>query len=258
MTGTITPVVDLVYRRVGVTLSGWVSPANGPITVRRVHPDTTEWVVRGFGATSGGAAFAYDYEAPFGKPVTYYAFDGSTKVVGGPVTVSSSEMMLRAPGLPSLDVTLEVVAKPRVAYARPTVVLRPLGRATGVPLSSTRSAGEFTLAAETYSDTAASALLACVTQAATCLLVLPGVRNDWQYVAVTDVVEDPFAAVLRSVDGDVGSWAQWTLTCAVVDPPVGGVFGDPTASYQRLLDTYPTYQALLTAKGTYLDVLKGV
>lgn len=45
-------------------LGSWAA-ADGPITVKRVHPDTSEWTVRGFTVISGGAAFVYDYEATF-------------------------------------------------------------------------------------------------------------------------------------------------------------------------------------------------
>lgn len=264
MAGTLVAAYDATYptlRRVGVTLSGWVSPANGAITVMRVHPDTTEWVVRGFGSTSGGAAFAWDYEAPFGVPVSYYAMDGTTKVVSSAVTIVSTQMMLRVPGLPSLDVPISLVRKPRRKYPRPAVTLRPIGRTTSVLLTGSRSAGDFEVVLETTSDSAAAALLAALTTAATVLLVLPGLRSGhaYQYVTVADVDEDPQAPALLSADAPVaGAWSWWTLPCVVVDCPTGGIYGDPTASYAVIASTYATYTALKAAKATYLDVIKGV
>lgn len=257
MTGTITAAADLTYTRVGVQLGGWAAP-DGPETVYRVHPDTTEWPVRGLDHTSGGAGFAWDYEAPFGHPVTYYSFDGATRVTSAPVTLGSAAFMLRAPGLPSMDVTLDLVVKPTRSYPRPSAVLRPLGRDTSVVLQTVRQRGDFTVTVETHSDQEGDDLDLCLRQG-TLLLLLPGTRKPWQYVAVTDAVETPLVDTLVSTaPGDGGSFARWSLPCVVVTAPVGGVFGDPTASYQVDLTTFATYAALLAGNATYLDVLKGV
>ncbi|MBP9918715.1 MAG: hypothetical protein KBF43_09030 [Dermatophilaceae bacterium] len=258
MTGSITPVIDTTYARVGVTLSGWLSPTDGPITVKRVHPDTSEWTVRGFGSTSGGAAFAYDYEAPFGQSVTYYAMDGATRVISAPVSIASSKAMLRAPGLPSLDCTILLAKLAPQVFPDPQAVLRPLGRQTAVVLSGGRAAGDLTVVVETHSFAEGSALETILMQKATVLLVRPGTRKPWLYVKVGDATETPFTDWMLSGDGAAGEWALWSLPCTVTDSPAGGIFGDPTATYQKILDTYPTYQALLSAKATYLDVLKGV
>lgn len=261
MAGTITAAVDATYptlRRIGVTLSGWVSPANGAITVKRVHPDTTEWTVRGFGATSGGAAFAWDYEAPFGVAVTYYAMDGATKITSGSATIFTTQAMLRVPGLPSLDVAISPTRKPKVRYSRRGVDLEPFGRDTFVPLFGPQFAGKFDLSVETTTDAAAAALRAATKAALTLLLVWPGSNVAWRYVRVADVDEDPEVPWMLSSDGAGGKWSTFTIPCAVVDQPSGGIFGDPTASYALIASTYATYAALKAAKATYLDVLKGV
>lgn len=253
----ITVTTDPTYNRLGVQLSGF--SADGPVVVKRVHPDTTEWTVRSITLLSGGATFGFDPEIPFGRSVYYYAMDGATKVASAPVTYSSTQCMMRAPGLPSLDAVFELTGKPSPTYSRPMAVLRPLGRTTVVPLASSRFAGDFTVQVETHSDVEAAALLACVSQAVTCLLVAPGLRSgqDWAYVAVQEVQEMPFAASLRSTDGDPGTWALWQITCSVAGYPVGGVYGDPTASYAAIAAKYATYTALKAANTSYLDVLKG-
>ncbi len=262
MAATITVTTDSAYSRFGVTLAGFAA-ADGAITVKRVHPDGTEWTVRSIILLSGGTAFGWDPEIPFGRSVYYYAYDGSTRVQSSTVSYTSTQAMMRSPGLPSLDAVFEVLAKPEVGYVRPTAVLRPLGRTTVVPLSTSRFAGDFTLTVETHSDTEANALLACVTQSLTCLLLLPGTRSgqDWSYVAVQDVRELPFApSLLRTTDGDAGTWAQWQITCSVAPYPIGGVMGDPTASYASHAGRYASYAARLLAHpgATYLDRLKGL
>lgn len=261
MAGTITAAVDATYpalRRIGVTLSGWVSPANGAITVKRVHPDTTEWTVRGFGATSGGAAFVWDYEAPFGVAVTYYAMDGTTKISSAAVTLASSQPMIRVPGLPSLDIAVAPVAKPTVKYPRRVVDLEPLGRDTFVALGGPRMAGRFALTLQTVTDGDSAALRAALRSALTVLLVWPSSNVPYRYVRVADLDEDPQVDWMLSSDGAGGQWTYFTLDCAVTDQPAGGIFGDPTASYAAIASTYATYTALKAAKATYLDVLKGV
>ncbi len=263
MTGTITLTVDLPNERIGVTLGSWAA-ADGPVVVNRVHPDTTEWPVRGGGfngamVTSGGATFAWDYEAPFGVPVTYYAFDGSTKVTSASATLTVTYPLLRGPGLPANDATFDLLAKPTVKYVRPPAILYPLGRNTPVAITTAReTGGGFDLTVETHSDGQARALLNTVTQSAVCLLLIPNSRQGWQYVSVGDVTEAPFSPFLSSADGDPGSWATFTLPCTVVDRPVGGIYGDPTASYAAVLASYTSYTALKTFKATYLDVLRGV
>ena len=257
VTGTIIVTADLNYRRVGVQLGGWAAP-DGSETVFRVHPDTSEWTVRGLDHTSGGAGFAWDYEAPLGLPVTYYAFDGSAKVVSAPVTLASAAFMLRVPGLPAMDVTLDLTAKPVRTIPRASTTMRPLGRDTAVVLQSSRQKGDFAVVVETHSDQEGDALDLALRQG-TLLMLLPGTRRPWQYVAVTDALETPFISTTVSVAaGDPGSWATWSLPCTVVAVPVGGVFGDPTASYQVVRDTYATYTTVRAAKATYLELLKGV
>ncbi len=257
MTGTITLTTDLVNKRIGVTLGSWAA-ADGPVIVKRVHADTSEWAVRGFTSTSGGAAFAYDYEAPFNQAVTYYAFDGGTKVTSASASLAISTALLRSPGLPANDAPFTLLAKPDVRYPRPSVVLEPLGRKVPIVLTTARQAARFDVKIETHSDGEAAALVNTVTQSAVCLLLIPNTRQSWQYVQVGELTETPFTPFLSTADGDPGSWAQWNLPCTVVDMPVGGVFGDPTENYGLLPTTWATYAAMRTAKPTYLSLLVSI
>lgn len=265
MTGTITLTTDLINERIGVQLSSWAA-ADGPVTVKRVHPDTSEYAVRGSGAggtmvTSGGSTFAWDYEAPFNVPVTYYAFDGATKVTSSSATLAVSYPLLRAPGLPANDATFDLMSEPDVQFQRPTALLYPLGRSTPIPLSTSRaSKGSFTISVRTKTDASATALLTTVTQSSVCLLLMPGIAEAWQYVAVMDVKKSPmthYRAPSGAPSNHIAKWQMWTLSCAVVGQPTGGVFGDPTASYLLLKNSFATYTAVKAYYATYLNVLKG-
>lgn len=255
MVAVITPTVDATLRRVQVSLTGWSS--DGPVSVSGTD-GSVSWLVRSITATSGGATAGYDYEAPLGRAVTYSAMDGSTPVTSGSVTVPGGVAMLRAPGLPSLDATVEVVRVPAVSYERDQTVLRPLGRRTAIVQSGTLAAGSWELEVRTYTKAASQALGEMLATAPVLLLVAPGWEHDREYVAVASVAATP-AVHYYSTDGTgAGAWRTWTIPCTVVRQPVGGMYGDPTSSWQAIKDAYPTWAAVKAAKATWLDVLKGV
>ena len=258
---TLTATADTAAGRLGVTAAGLAT--SGPVAFYRVHPGGERYLVRGPVTASGGAAFVWDYEAPFRLAVTYEVDDSGTTVTSGAVTLPTTEAWLRAPGLPGYDAAVELIEKPKPGRARTAAVLRPLGRKTAVVISSVLQSSEFDLKVRTYGYTQARALVGLVEQAPTALLVVPGLVDSWQYVAILSLAE---AGVVdwrpADLDGndenDPGSMTEWSIACVVTDRPVGDMYGDPNASYQALLDTYPTYQALKDANATYLDVLKGV
>lgn len=261
MAATITATVDTAYVRVRVDLSGW--SADGPITVMG-RSGQMSWQVRSITTVSGGVISGYDYEMPLSiasdmQPITYSAYDGSALVTSSSVTVVVPDCasMLRAPGLPALDVDIEVIHKPEVEYPADMVVLTPLGRETGIPLSGALSAGRFDLAVRTRTELQAVALMSLLrVSRPTVLAIIPGTRLRRQYVATGTVQEAPFMPFRSQSPEDGGDWSEWTIPCTVVDRPAGRVFGDPTASYQAGLDQYPTYQASLDAQPDYLDRLK--
>lgn len=256
---TITTTVDTDYARVGVTLSGF--PADGPVDVYRVHPDDTRHLVRGVSDISGGAAFGWDYEAPLSAPVHYEADDGSTVIASGETAIPERRAWLRSPGLPFLDMPVDIAAVPSTERSRPTVVLRPFGRRSAIVLSDTAKSPEFTIRFRTYTYDDADSLVALFEQTPTGLLLMPGAREAHRYVSLGSLVEVPVTGYIAR-DGqdedDPGAMSEWEVECVVTDSPVGGIFGDPTASYQAVLDATPTYAALLAGNPSYLDVLKGV
>jgi hypothetical protein len=252
--------------RVGVTLDGWASPRNGSLQVYRVHPDTTEYPVRGSGpagtwATSNGVAFAWDYEMPLGVAVTYYAMDGATRVDSPSTSLNIAKAWLKVPGNPGSDLQVDVEGKPEQARRRPAMILEPLGRENPVVVVDSRKGSRFKMRLRTKTDAAATALVAALKTNSVNLLEMPGVRDNWRYIAILDIVEHPFVdyrAPAGAPTNHVAYWSDWELDCIVVDRPTGGIVGDPTASYAALVSTYATYSALRSAKSSYLDVLRGV
>lgn len=204
---------------------------------------------------SAGAFFLWDYEAPYSVPLSYVADFGASTASAASVTVPVTGAWLRAPGLPSLDLPILPREVPALTQPRPSTTLRPLGRRKPVVLSTARAAGEFVLNVWTQSDTEAAALQALVDEAAVVLLLMPGARGvEHVYVALGDVDQAPLTGHLT---GAGESWTLWSLPATIVDSPIGGVYGDPTASYQVVLDTLATYSALDAAHDTYLSVLRG-
>jgi len=246
MTATITAAVaTLTTPRISVTIGGWA--ADGPIIVYRVHPDGTSWAVRGIPDVSGGASFGYDYEAPLNSMVSYTA----AGVSSGYVSTGVTDAWLLVPGLPQqAQKVLPEGPVPDNKYPRPQAVLTgPFRKYPAVEYGEQQSANA-PLSFLTQTDAEYASLMSIFAQSGTLLFRAPGTKFDWRYVMTSDLsdsTEDPVTIVSCS-------------TVAVL-APAGGAFGDPSASYQALLDSGRTYQTLLDWKGTgatvYLDLLRG-
>lgn len=244
------------YERAMVQLGSWST--TGPVSVFRVHADGTRWPVRGVPDTSGGASLVYDYEAPPGT-IYYEAADG-TLVTSAPVVATYSASVLRVPGQPGAQAVFELLRRPQEVRDRPTNLLRPLGRRTAVPLHSALGAPAFTLEVETHTTAEDEALDRVLEAAGVLLLICPALRKPWRYVSIPQDSVTAYAPGWDAADG-VGQWEQRALPMTEVGYPVGGVLGDPTASYQAIVDKGWTYQQLLDWKvsgaTTYLQVLMG-
>lgn len=246
--------IDATYLRFGITLSAWA--ADGPVTVYRVHEDGTRWAVRGMSDVSGGSAFGYDYEGPLSAYVTYEATSGATLVqsVQRRIAVAPNIATLTVPGVPTMGGTVLPARKPKMSRSRPQAKLVIFGRAEPLVLSDTLKSPEFTLDLLTLTDAEAYALTATLEVSSTLLLRMPGARVvDWCYVS-TGALEDNPAPYKGGLGEEV---TEWSIPCQVTSPPVGGVFGDPTATYQARVDTGATYQDAVNSGRTYLDRLKG-
>lgn len=257
MTASITTTTDVANARVGVTLSGFSLP-DGPVIVYR-STGAAAAEVRQQSDLSGGAGFVWDYEAPFGVPLTYRVTDADASVISSSsTTLEVTKFWLRAPGLPDYDVIIDVTTKPVTSTTRANAALNVLGRANPVVLSTARSSSTFTLAVHTQTSGEATSLQALLDASPTCLLVMPGTPTAWQYVFISDSTATPLVPWKSLSDGDAGSQYDWTLSCTVVDRPVGGMFGDSSDDYALVLATWPTYAAMQADEPTYLDLLQNV
>lgn len=261
----ITTSVDLTYLRVGVSLSTSPFAENRPTMMYRVHPDGSRNLVRGMSGLSGGAAFGWDYEAPLGVPLSYEWIEESLLAVTDTETVLPAPAWdyasLTVPGLPSFGGQIIPAGKPQIRRPRPTATLNVIGRGVPIVKSDVMKAPAFTLDVHTVTDADAYMLSATIGVAPVLLLRMPGTRvTDWCYVTLVGDVEEKPGVFYKDRPGSDridGEFSTWTLPFQVVDSPVGGVFGDPTATYQASLDQFPTYADRAGAHSTYLDALRG-
>ncbi len=250
--------------RISLTLTGWAN--NGALAIYRVHPDGTRWLVRGSqgGDTTvtvtAGVAAVFDDEAPHMQAVTYQALSGGTTVTSGAVTITLAGGYLSVPGLPSFRIPVELIAKPSAIRPRPRTVMRPRGRTKAVVIGDNRKGREFALRIRTRTFDQARLLEEVTDQAGTLLLRMPGTRWAWTYVDIGDLSDEavtPYRAQTGIDPTEVGAWEEWTLPCIETSPPVGGVYGDPTASWDALNATGKTWDQLKVAGVTWLDRARG-
>lgn len=259
----ITATVDLTYDppRVSVSLSGW--SADGPVAVQRVHADTSVHEVY-MPDVSGGVSQAYDYWPVAVEAITYQALNGSTLITSASVTVADDRARLIAAGLPDVAVEVVPTAVPGVDEGRPVAVMESPFREYPKGEYGVAQAGSFTLKVRTSSAAELTALRTALRTSGVALLRMPYTDLAWQWVLISRWPRDPMVHFRRqnpAVTDSVADWREWALSCLIVGDPEALPFGDPSASYQRLVDSGRTYQQLLDWKGagatTYLDVLKG-
>jgi hypothetical protein len=129
-------------------------------TVTRLNPDGRVVPVRTLDGnpltlTTSGAnriGLLYDYEMPYGSPVTYSTQETPTST-SAEVTVNSSRAWLIHPGVPSLSMPITVADW--AARTRKVVrgVFQPMGRSTHVVVADgTRKASEYNLTVLTHPD----------------------------------------------------------------------------------------------------------
>ncbi len=204
-----------------------VVPVPTSATVTHLDPDGRTRPVRlaDPATLTSGQATLFDFESPFGQPVTYTACAGSTTVTSAAVTLSPEHAWLRHPNVPSLSVELRTVnaasfeERPR----RSTRALHyVLGRDTPIAVTSgSRRSPETTLVVRTTTHTEKRRLLEALRAEDVLLLTVPagfGWDIDHEYLSVGDVTESRLP----------GSWGELperlvSLPYVVVDRPAGGV-----------------------------------
>lgn len=260
---TITATVDLTTTppRVSVSLAGWA--ADGPVTVQRVHADTSIHTIY-MPDVSGGVSQAYDYWPTTVEACTYQAMDGAILVQSAAVTVGDDGAWLVPAGMPDTATRIQATRTPAVAESRPIALMESPFRAYPKGEYGVASAGTFELELMTRSAAEFTALRAALRSSGKALIRLPYSDLPWQWCLVTRWPREPVVHYRRQdpmVTDSVADWRTWTLSCVVTGDPDAAPFGDPTASHQALVNSGKTYQQVLdwkTVGGTpYLEVLKG-
>jgi hypothetical protein len=248
------------FPRVGISLAAWT---DGPVTVTRVHADGTRVAVRSMPDSSGGVSFGYDNETPLGEAFHYEAYSGASLVTSADVTVGRIDTWFSSPGMPQMAYQVDMVAVPAAKKSRPTAVLDGPFRSMPAGEYGERSSARFALQLRADSLAERVAVDQVLQQSGVVLIRIPLTEWTATYAMVTDDDRDPRVSFRRqgTATDTIADQRTFTLTCIETTSPAGGSYGDPTASYQALLDSGRTYQALLDWKGTgatvYLDLLRG-
>ena len=194
----------------------------------------------------------YDYEAPFGQPVSYSTLE-SPAIVSAEVTVAVDRVWLIHPGVPELSQQVMVSEFGPRARPIPQGVYLPLGRREPiVHTDGQRKAASYSLSLLTQTEAEARLLEPLLEDGSTLLLNVPatlGYGVPTEYIAVGDVAETRNA---RFAGNPIRTWQ---LACTVTARPVGGTQAERT--YTDLIATFATYGAVQAAYDSYFDVLAG-
>lgn len=200
----------------------------------------------------------YDYECEYGQTLTYAAtvtYNNSGVIVvnlSTTATLAVVDVWLVHPGVPALSMRLASV-KGLGDRTRPVSqgVFAPYGRRDPIVVTDgRRKAVQSQLQIRTASLAELAALVALVDDAATLLLNVPaslGWGLSAEYVAIGDLVEG------REIDTGSDPWRLFTAPYLVVGRPVGGSQSQRT--YATVLAEAATYQDVLNARATYLELL---
>lgn len=258
------PTVEMDSRparvRLNVTDTG-SSPAYTQATVLRVNPDGRTSTVRTpdgnpLTLTTSGVTrvgLVYDYEAPYGLPVTYTT-EENPATVSGQVTVNVAEVWLIHPGVPELSMPVELLAGSLAEeeWAVTQAAYWPLGREYPVVhTDGMRKAPTSSLLVSVDNLTDEARVRAVVRDTSALLLNIPTSLDygmDASYIAIGSVKNRR----VTDIGGDAHRAIE--LPFQVVDRPAGGTQADRT--YADLL-VYASYSALQASYATYQDVLSG-
>jgi phage baseplate assembly protein gpV len=245
---------------VGATISGGSIPAGA--TIVSITSGTSVVISAAATVTASSVSITisgpnlgtvYDYEAPYGAPVSYSTQE-SPATISAEVTVPASSAWLTHPSVPALSMPIELQADSFAEEVWDVVqgVYWPMGRKAPVVQSDGQRkavASSLTVSISTLADLAS--LRALLQDTSVLLLNVPatlGLGIDTAYISVgavrnkrlTNIGSDPYRVV--------------TLPIQVVDAPVGGTTAART--YADLL-SFSTYAALNAAYPTYAALLAG-
>jgi len=255
VTVTATPEPGNVPPRVRLNITDTGTPAVTAVTPTRLNPDGSTVPVRTYDGNpltlTSGTGLLYDYEMPYGAPVSYSTIESPT-LSSAQVAVGVADVWLVHPGVPALSQPIRVIAiNERVRKAQRGVHF-PMGRrGPVVQTDGQRKSAAYTLTIRTNTDSARAAIDNLLDDASVLLLNVPATKG-WgvtaEYVSVGDSTEARFAPY--------GSEQRrtWDLPVLVVDRPVGG-----SQAQRTLLDLldYPTLNSLAAAYSTLNALLAG-
>lgn len=223
VTLTATPEPDYTQPRIRLDVNDEAVTPITSVTITRQDASGRTATVRtsdgGPLTVSGGVAIVWDYEAPFGEPVTY-----STDVTGGPTATTQlnvPDVWLIDPGVPSRSMAVPVVVdlgeRTRMVNQG---VFQILGRSTPIVVTGgPRSAPGGTLTVRTETSAQREALIQLLSGANPLFLNVPPDTQwgvDSCYIAIGDATES------RTLDYGPFPWREWSLPYQVIARPGGG------------------------------------
>jgi hypothetical protein len=261
-TVSVVPTVEAgnIPPRVRLDVTDTGTPNLFAATVTRLNPDGTTSTVRTSDGnplvltTSGSnrVGLLYDYEAPFGEPVSYSTIE-SPAGLSAEVTVPEARVWLIHPGVPALSTPIAVASFGNRVRRVARGVHYPMGRSTPVvQTDGARKSAESSMDVRIADLTDLAALEAVTADASTLLLNIPA-DLQWGIPASYIAVGDTDEARLIDYAGDPNRYV--TLPFTVVDMPVGGSQSERT--YADVLADNATYATLRTRYPTYLALLAG-
>jgi hypothetical protein len=231
------------------------APAATQVTITRINADGARSTVRDANPKMlvGGVAPVYDYEAPFGQPVTYTATtDATASLATAPVTLAVTQPWLLHPGIPNLSQPVTVRTIGDQTSDTLQGVHYVLGRDKPVVISDgVRHASTFDLTLKTSTQADGLMLEGLLSDASPLLLqaAYPYTGETFYgWVSIGGVTRSPYNRFIHP-------GVVWTLSCTEVDRPAGllqtqRTLADVAAQFLTLAEVRDTYARLLDV---YID-----
>jgi len=195
-----------------------------------------------------------DYEFPSGVDLQY-RIEGVTGASAGQLVVQSAvvsrqsvadAVWLKFITQPALNRRLDFMGRSDIARDARTAVFQVQGRSDPVVVSDVHSSRTFTIRVATHTRSDTDALDHALSQGLPCYLQVPaGINCPSVYAVVGSYsFEPPALKSARNV---------WTIPLTEVSAPPPSIVS-PQATWQQLLDLYPSWEALMDAVPTWLQI----
>lgn len=195
-----------------------------------------------------------DYEFPSGVDLEY-RIEGLTGASAGAVVAQVATVRRRSVAdavwlkfitQPALNRRLDFMGRTEISRDSRTAVYPVQGRRDPVVVSDVHSSRSFTIKAKTENAAETAALDDALSRGLPCYLQVPATINTPSIYAVIGPYsfEAPARLSMRNV---------WTIPLTEVAPPPATVVS-PGLTWQQLIDTYATWDDVLAAVPTWLDI----